>query len=207
MAFDVDGTLITCRERQLMVLSVALKALKVRRKIDLTEHWEYKRNGLSTKKALILQGLSPELSEAVGELWEKYIEEPSFLSLDRIQPGVPEQLANLRKRSSVLIIISARKNATLLRQQLSYLDLQKYFLSIFVVRPQSGSMEKGSILQKFCPSLYVGDTEMDAQAARMANINFCAVTTGQRSADFLKNSMVQTGSFRLITLDSSVFMF
>ncbi|MHB1605924.1 MAG: HAD family hydrolase [Leptospirales bacterium] len=201
LAFDVDGTLITCRQRQLEVLRVALSALKIKRKIDLTEHWNHKQNGLSTRKALIEQGLSSPLSEAVGNVWERYIEEPSFLALDRIQPGVSEQLANLHMRCSGLIIISARKNASLLRHQLTYLGLMKYFRKVLVVSPRSSILEKGEILKELTPDLFVGDTETDAQAARMANIHFCAVTTGQRNADFLKTSMIQAGSFPLVDMD------
>ena len=104
------------------------------------------------------------------------------------------------------VIISARKNATLLEQELSYLGLFKYFSRIFVVKPQTGGTEKGAILQKICPDLYVGDTEMDAQAARMANVNFCGVATGQRNASFMRNSMLRLGDFPLITLDSSDLM-
>ena len=74
-----------------------------------------------------------------------------------------ELLDALAKQGSELVIISARKNATLLKQELSYLGLLKHFSRIFVVKPQTGATEKGAILQKLCPDLYVGDTEMDAQ--------------------------------------------
>ena len=206
LAFDVDGTLITCRERQLNVLKVALKTLKIGEEIDLDEHWDYKQNGLSTRKALVAQGFSKASADSVGDLWDRSIEEPPFLMLDRPHPGVLELLDALAKQGSELVIISARKNATLLKQELSYLGLLKHFSRIFVVKPQTGGTEKGAILQKLCPDLYVGDTEMDAQAARMANVNFCGVATGQRNASFMRNSMLRLGDFPLITLDSSDLM-
>ena len=199
VAFDVDGTLITCRERQLEVLRVSLKALKINQKIDFDEHWDYKQNGLSTRKALVAQGFSQDAGDAVGDFWDRSIEEPSFLTLDRPQPGVLELLSTLSKCHSELIVISARKNAILLRQQLWYLGLLNYFSRIFVVKPQTSAMEKCALLQKICPDLYVGDTETDAKAARLANVNFCAVATGQRNARFMRNSMTQLGDFPLIT--------
>lgn len=63
--------------------------------------------------------------------------------------------------------------------------------------------KKVGILQKLCPDLYVGDTEMDAQAAKIANVHFCGVATGQRNASFMKSSMLRLGDFLLITLDFS----
>jgi len=203
LAFDVDGTLITCRERQLEVLKVALKALNIRQEVDLDEHWDYKQNGLSTRKALVAQGFSKLAANEVGELWDRSIEEPSFLTLDRPHPGVLELLSTLKRQGFEMVVISARKNLFLLEQQLSYLGLLEYFSRVLVVRAQSDGSEKGGILQKLCPDLYVGDTEMDAQAAKIANVHFCGVATGQRNASFLKSSMLRLGDFPLITLDFS----
>lgn len=206
VAFDVDGTLITCRDRQLEVLRVALKALKISQKIDLDEHWDYKQNGLTTRKALVAQGFLKASADSVGELWDRFIEEPSFLTIDRPLPGVLEILAILEKQGYELVIISARRNITLLKQQLSYLGVLRYFSRVIVARGQTGNSEKGEILQKICPDVYVGDTEMDAQAARVANVHFCGVSTGQRTASFMRNSMLRLGDFPLITLDSSDLM-
>ncbi|BAM07906.1 hypothetical protein LFE_2233 [Leptospirillum ferrooxidans C2-3] len=44
---------------------------------------------------------------------------------------------------------------------------------------------------------------MHAQAAKIANVHFCGVATGQRNASFMKSSMLRLGDFPLITLDFS----
>lgn len=106
-------------------------------------HWDYKQNGLSTRKALVVQGFSTLAANEVGELWDRSIEEPSFLTLDRPHPGVLELLSTLKRQGFEMVVISARKNLFLLEQQLSYLGLLEYFSRVLVVRAQSDGSEKG----------------------------------------------------------------
>src|ERR1700677_3718654 len=106
LALDLDGTLISCEPRQSPVLSAAL----IRRKAnaDLKKIWERKREGDSTREALKKSGMGATLAQSIAEDWRRMIEEPVWLALDSVLPGVRETLNAMRKAGTQLWLITAR---------------------------------------------------------------------------------------------------
>lgn len=189
---DLDGTLITCREKQLTVLQAALSIHDI--SIDLSLTWELKRAGSSTKQAMILQGLPEELVVRITNDWIRMIEDYIWLNLDRILPHVKPTLNEMYKTAN-LILLTSRRRPEFVKLQIRRLGLSIYFEEIIVVNVKNPEAEKAHWLRSYNASAYFGDTEIDAKAAELAKIPFFAVTTGQRNASF----MIQSGIKNLHT--------
>lgn len=182
VAVDLDGTLITCEPRHSAVLQAALEARCLR--ADLTRVWEIKRAGSSTEAALFAAGLSHVDARVVAGEWKRMIEEPVWLALDRVLPGVPETLEEMR-RTSRLMLLTARGRREWLPQQLCRLNLGRFFDSISVVSPKHPVEEKARVLKEESVDAFFGDTESDLRAAALAGVTFCPVSSGQRDRNFL----------------------
>ena len=182
LALDLDGTLITCEPRHSAVLQAALEAHRLR--ADLTRVWEMKRGGSSTEAALFAAGLSRVDARVVAGEWRRMIEEPGWLALDRVLPGVSETLEEMR-RTSRLTLLTARSRSEWLPQQLCRLNLARFFDSISVVSPKHAVEEKARRLKEDSVDAFFGDTESDLRAAALAGVTFCAVSSGQRDRNFL----------------------
>lgn len=189
IAFDLDGTLITAREKQ----SCLLRAVASRYGlfVDHTKIWEKKRAGFSTLNALLDAGIDQTLSKTVAVAWQREIETPYWLSLDTIFPDTLASLHLLQQAGFKLTLITARTNNYLMRQQIYRLGIEKDFHSVFCVSPGNTIDEKCILLKKINAQGYFGDSETDYKAAQLADTKFFGVDTGQRSKEFLgKNGVV-----------------
>jgi phosphoglycolate phosphatase-like HAD superfamily hydrolase len=189
LVFDLDGTLISCRSRQLAVL----RAVTPREiKLDFDEVWHLRRSGCSTAKAIRTLGVSATLSTAIAQRWLDVIEDPFWLSLDTIQDGVVSVLEKWSKMQAHIVLLTARRFPCWLVLQLRHLALRHFFQEIYVVNPFNATEEKSKVLWRLAASAFVGDTESDATAAMQSNTPFFAVDAGQRCHAFLLNSGVSS---------------
>ncbi len=184
LALDFDGTLVSCAPRQLAALRAALSYCGVK-PVDLSEHWRLKREGTATVAALRLQGLSEEFARAVSERWHAEVERYPWLSLDSPFTGVPELLKALIGNGVELALVTARRYPRLLRLQLDQMGFGECFTAVHVVSPTDAVEEKAAVLRALAPDLFVGDSEVDAAATKLAGTPFAAVASGQRSRDYL----------------------
>ncbi|MFN3592935.1 MAG: HAD family hydrolase, partial [Thermaurantiacus sp.] len=58
--------------------------------------------------------------------------------------------------------------------------------ALHVVAPAEAASAKADILRKLKPKAWCGDSEVDAEAGRLAGVPFFAVTCGQRNAQVLQ---------------------
>jgi phosphoglycolate phosphatase-like HAD superfamily hydrolase len=185
VAFDLDGTLITARERQ----SLLLKTIATRYGIHVSpdEMWAAKREGSSNLSVLGKLGIRKELLEKIDLAWRDQIESPYWLDMD--QPFLDSRncLCKLLEMSYELCLVTARRNEFLLRYQITNLGIAKFFSRIIRVNPFNAVKEKAQILKEIGPTCFIGDSETDFEASDLAEIKFYAVTTGQRSRLFLKS--------------------
>lgn len=184
IALDLDGTLISCEQKQISVLRYAAAGIAP---VDLRKAWESKRNGCNTANALKLLGVSEDAAKAITTRWEENVENPCWLSLDTVFSDVRDTLLRLRHQGFHLSLITARKRKHWLTQQLSWLGLRNELTSVTVVNPANSIFEKSVILSLIKPIVFIGDTESDGEAAKRSGIPFHAVSTGQRSREFLKS--------------------
>ncbi|MAL41483.1 HAD hydrolase-like protein [Thalassospira sp.] len=182
-AFDLDGTLITARQRQMTLLQAIARSFDV--KLDCRVIWHKKREGFSTQKALEDVGLSQAKATEISHAWLKDIEAPFWLSLDTLFPNTLGVLESFRGSGGKLILLTARQNRLLLLQQLLRLGIHRYFDDIECVSPFAAVDEKAGVLSSQDVDCFVGDSETDFSAAQKAGIPFYAVSTGQRSSTFL----------------------
>lgn len=186
LAIDLDGTLITCEPRQSAALRAAAKEGAV--DVDPAMVWRLKREGASTRMALLELGWEPQAAGQVAGIWSRIIELPGWLSLDRPFAETYSTLMVVRRSGWSLALVTARSRPEWLRWQLQRLGLTEFFDEVTVVPTGSEATQgKSRALARIAPAGFWGDTESDAEAARRAQVPFFPLSTGQRSAAFLTN--------------------
>jgi phosphoglycolate phosphatase-like HAD superfamily hydrolase len=229
LALDLDGTLIDARRRQLAVLASALAELRPAPgsidpnrgplatggpddetglaeagpgAIDFDALWERKREGATTRAALITLGVPEDEATAVAARWVERIEDEDELAGDRLLPGVEETLADLATRGVRPAVVTARAHPDRVRHQFATLGLDRWCDGPHVVDPSDAANQKAATLRELGAAAYVGDTESDARAASLAAIPFAAVSTGQRSPTFLTAQGLQPHPTLAAALDA-----
>lgn len=183
LALDLDGTLITAEEKQ----SILLKAVASRYKVSIEcEYiWDQKRSGKSNYQLLNDLGIDHLLTSMICADWLREIETPYWQSLDVLFDDTHSSLVRIKNNNIKLSLITARKNERLMRLQIHNLGISNFFDAIHCVSPSDAVASKSSILSTSNFVGFVGDSETDLEASKLANVPFYAVSTGQRSDDFL----------------------
>ncbi|NHV27414.1 HAD family hydrolase [Burkholderia sp. D-99] len=185
VALDFDGTLVSCKEKQLYALDEASKLHHVAYDAFDT-FWNLKRNGSSTLKALTVTGVDEVPASKIAATWIDIVESEQASEHDRLLPDVADALRGLAT-SADLMLLSARRNAALLERQLVSLDLLKFFPIWETVSPLGGvGNSKAQRLVHHGACCYVGDTESDWSASVAAALPFYLLSTGQRSNSFFE---------------------
>jgi phosphoglycolate phosphatase-like HAD superfamily hydrolase len=185
VALDLDGTLITCEARQSTVLRAVLGRLGVKG-IDVRAHWQAKREGQTAVAALVAQGLDEDAARAISLMWQSEVERWPWLRLDVPFADTIAQLDRLVAKGCHLTLLTARRAEKMARLQLSQLGLARFFARIEIVSPATAATAKAALLEQARPAVLIGDSEVDAEAARLSQVPFVAVCRGQRSASFLE---------------------
>ena len=190
VAFDLDGTLIDNRERQVAVAAAVLAEHGIQDFVG-DRFWELKRGGSNTGKALTALGLDRSLADAVHTEWWKRIEDAEWLRLDRMLPGATRALELARAAGHPAVVVTGRRDESAAGSQVSALGLEPLVDRVFVVDPAQATVAKARILGDLEAVGFVGDSETDADAAAAAGVAFAAVSTGQRDASFLASRGIE----------------
>lgn len=183
-ALDLDGTLTDPRPRQVGALMALLDGPEAER-VDGNRLWRLKRSGSTTREALVALGLTPARAEELAGRWVESVEDQRWLHLDRLLPGVPDTLRALARSDPPMVILTARRHEERARKQVASLGLLRWCAEVRVVPPDRAAAGKAAELTALECLGMVGDTESDAEAAGLAGVPFAAVSTGQRSGEFL----------------------
>jgi phosphoglycolate phosphatase-like HAD superfamily hydrolase len=183
VAFDLDGTLVTAGPRQSWLLRAIALAHGVA--LDVRDIWAAKRAGASNRDYLLQRGVAAATAERINGLWLAQVETPYWLLMDTPLPGATGALDALGAQGRRRILVTARGNARLMRQQIARLDLARRFDAVYCVTPQRAAQDKAEVLRAEGAAFFIGDAESDAVAAQAAGVPFAGVTTGQRSDDYL----------------------
>ena len=188
LALDLDGTLITAEERQ----SWLLRAVAARYDLQLCPQtvWGLKRAGSSNASVLAALDIEEPLADLIDAAWRAEIESVYWLGLDRPFDDTVPCLRALLDRGYELHLITARRNSCHLQLQLRRLNLPAYFESVTCVDPADAPRQKSRRLMEIDPVGFIGDSESDFSAARQADVEFYAVSTGQRSEALLRSAGV-----------------
>jgi phosphoglycolate phosphatase-like HAD superfamily hydrolase len=185
VALDLDGTLIDAQRRQVAVAQSALDRA-AGTALDAHRFWARKRAGRTTLEALLDLGVPDRVAADAAGLWSADIESQDQLRLDAPLPGTREALAIMRSREWDLFVLTARRDVRAVLAQVDALDLDLDPASTFVVDPRDAATQKARVLRDQQADAFIGDTESDARAAGLAGVRFLAVSTGQRSAEWLR---------------------
>lgn len=190
IVFDLDGTLITCMEKQVMLLKYIASSNKVKiREPDF--FWELKRNGSSTFESLKILGISDDTAKVISQEWVSEVEDWYWLTHDTLYQHVFDMLNALKNDNNKLYLLTARKNVVNLYRQLDQINLKSYFHDVIPVAHKNVIGNKNSFLKKVSCDLFIGDTETDYQATLGTRVKFIACTEGQRNRDFLTRNGVR----------------
>ncbi|MEK9146995.1 MAG: HAD hydrolase-like protein [Patescibacteria group bacterium] len=187
--FDLDGTLISLKNRYIKLFQDFLRSPKAQ--ISSDEYWNLKRLGKSDYD--ILSGLNENTLTINIAKRLKHIEDKKYLSLDKLHPHTKKILLSLKNYK--LTLITMRKNVHNLRDELNNLEINHFFDEVISGKLFDNNQVNGRVVlirkaNNFSPnfSIFVGDTEVDYKIAERLKIPCVLVTYGLRSVNFLKNN-------------------
>jgi len=135
-------------------------------------------------------------ADAIGStfpsLWRERIEDVSFLGRDRLQPGVRHALATWHAQGHSIVVATMRQRADLAMEQLTSLGIGRFCLGLAVSDYRRGAIGKVEAVRSVTPGLqvkntvWIGDTEVDIEAARYFGCPAWVVTCGIRDRSHLE---------------------
>ena len=189
VAFDLDGTLLNSANRHKIVLDDILRKFGL--EINTADLFESKRSGKNTYSFLLDKGIAPNIAKKIHSIWIKNIECDKYLAFDSLYPNALNMLNQYAKNHN-LILITARSRKTATLNQLKALNIDKYFKNIYIVSAKSNiAQEKAKYLKLENANLMIGDSEVDFEASKIANVAFRFVKSGFRSAEFMRDFMAK----------------
>ena len=182
IAFDLDGTLLDSRKRHEIVMADVLKEEGLR--IDVSNLVSFKSGGKNNIAWLSEKGVPGNQAKEINEKWVSLIENETYLKSDVLYPGAETLLKDLSKENN-LYLITARNNRENALGQIKDLGIAQYFTDVIVVPScRESARLKAMELLKNEVSCFVGDTESDYEAAKIAGCEFKAVSNGFRDEKF-----------------------
>lgn len=181
-AFDLDGTLLDSRNRHRFVLATVLKKYGIL--LDTSDLISFKRQGKNNIEWLESKGLSKELAKKIQQEWIGRIEYPEYLAMDRLYDEAEKLLREYDGYKRILI--TARSDEKAARDQIEALGLPSKFDGIFVVPSYASTSHlKANILRENHAMIFVGDTKVDAEAARLAHVKFRHIDHGFHAKEYI----------------------
>ncbi|KIE19462.1 hypothetical protein SE23_17240 [Vibrio sinaloensis] len=182
IVFDLDGTLITCRDKQVSLFNQACNHYG--KDVDVDYYWKLKRNGYSNRSILTSLNFKFDEVDRICSYWNNHIEDPRWLSLDELYNYTLDKLREISLERKIYVL-TARKNESNVTTQCDGLGISTFLTDLIVVSHDNVVENKNRVLNKIKASLFIGDTETDFFASQNTPSKFIAFTEGQRSKSFL----------------------
>lgn len=202
---DLDGPILDVRDRHCACYAEILRELGAEALAE-ERYWTMKRCGESPR-AILSQSGADDRYDAFASRWLAAIESSEALALDHVHEGAVEALTRWRSSGKKLVLATMRHDARMLADQLSRLQLSRLFDEVLVCDPGGGASAKaGRVHDELpgeCNAVWIGDTELDARAARLLGCPVVLVTCGLRDEAYLKSLAPDglAGSLAAIPLD------
>ena len=158
--------------------------------MPLEPYWEMKRSRVDRYQQLAASEATA-LYETFLREWLERIEEKKYLALDRLQDGVLDVLKQWHNSDLKLVLATMRNRESGVLWQLETMGLAPYFDEVIVTRQaQLGAGKANVVKQRVADlsattALWIGDTEIDAEAARQLGLKICLLSCGLRTHDYL----------------------
>lgn len=165
--------------------------------IGLEQYWEMKRNRVNRRKLLKLSNFAGSYEDYMDE-WMKRIEEKEYLQFDQLWPDAVTAIEKLRKQAKHLYLVTMRQNQENLIWQLEQLQIAKLFEKVICgtldSRQTKYELIKDILFQK---ALFIGDTEVDIETAKLCGSDFKGVLNGIRNEQVFQGKQVYMDLYQL----------
>lgn len=191
---DLDGTLLDSHERHIVVLENALKECNVYG-CNLLNYMDYKARGNKTIDFLKNEfGLNDDIAEKVAKVWRLTIEKEEYLHIDTFYGDAIPFLYLIKEKGYKTIIVSARKNREYVMKMIKTSEISDLIDEVIIVSPLNAINEKLEVLvrNKDENSVYIGDTEIDYEAGKKAEIQTFILNRGFRSKEYWDKQKIQS---------------
>lgn len=186
---DLDGPLLNGKERHYYCYQSILRRHGYE-PIGIDEYWRLKRAGANRRVLLNRSGADGIYSLYMRE-WLELIESPAALSLDLIQDGATECLVNWRVSGMRIALVTMRRHENAVIEQLNRLGLISLLDEVIVCgrgdKKSDAVARADSIEATWGETLWIGDTEVDYEAALALGCEIVLVENGLRSRSYLRN--------------------
>ena len=132
-----------------------------------------------------------EIYDLFLDEWLKRIESPEYLNLDRVQSGALNQIRFWNQEGIRIVVVTMRSSRSQLMSQLKSTGVLPYLDAVVDSRHANGGRGKALALLREIPdidprtSLWIGDTEIDFEAARHISCPICLLSCGLRTKNHL----------------------
>src|SRR3989344_5031223 len=187
---DLDGPILDVSERIYRVYRDILKK-KNKKYLSKKDYIRMKREKAPIEK--ILKKTSTEdISFQFKKAWEKEVEKPYYLSLDKLSWKIKKALSWLKKNYN-LILITHRRYPGRLFKQLKENSIWDFFEEILII-PAGSYRPKWQLKYKYIKryrdydkkSIIIGDGETDILAGKKLKIKTVVIAGGMTSRKILK---------------------
>lgn len=189
IVLDLDGPVLDTRQRHYACYQGILGDFGLPT-LPLEEFWRLKRASVGTAQLLSASGAGGA-EEVFARLWRDRIEDDDHLELDSLQEGIKQTLRDWRRASRRVVIATLRQHASRARHQVRRLGIAEYCDGVLVSSYGDGSAGKAAAVHDVLPhvdqeTLWIGDTEVDVNAARTLGCRAIAVACGIRDTTRLR---------------------
>lgn len=159
--------------------------------LPIEEYWKLKR-ARCNRLELLKYSNATSIYDEFLETWLNVIEEKNILKLDEVQHGVHQCLQEWKDQEIELLLVTLRSNHENLIEQLKNLSLFEYFDEILICKHAKGGEGKAEAVRKqgrdqnISSALWIGDTEIDWEAARELGCPVMLVSNGLRDEAYLQ---------------------
>lgn len=193
--FDLDGTLINSTARHYLLMEKLLEKFNIKFSNNFRQKYmEYKLSGYSGKYYLLdRMRITPDVVIKIQEEWVRHIEDKAWQAYDVLYSDTIPILEKIKSKKCKIYFLTNRQNQDNLYQRIKQLSLYDYANDIFVLDPL-GEKNKSDILSKYrnLNICMVGDTNIDFEAATIANVPYYILNRGFRNKLYWKKYNIVT---------------
>lgn len=187
---DLDGPLLDGKLRHYDCYRDILEEHHLK-PLPIDQYWDLKRDRVDRKHILAMSE-AEHLYERFLELWLQRIESEKYLALDRLQHHCLETLSSWKHSGIKLFLVTLRNNPYTLKRQLEKLGISAFIDEWISAGSSQGARGKAKAARSVIPCgdsnrvVWIGDTEVDIEAARLLGMSVCALSCGLRTRGFLE---------------------